>query len=222
MATLLAARHGLRALALAATKPTTRRLHSSFSKHRRSSRIGQTSVFVQSGLKIRELPLVVKKVNDVLQISGMDAFKSHPVPAPVLESYEEFDNETAELVAGFSRCFSVNGIFKLLESIPLAEVTPPVAVYALNKVLDLENSAVNSRKELSMAAPPSPANADFLRMAFINQLLDIVYRCRDPKIILEGLRVVSRDTFPGDQAAAYKERMSEEVGSCVKGEFSEC
>ena len=52
-------------------------------------------------------------------------------------------------------------------------------------------------------------------------LLDIVYRCRDPDVILEGLRAVSRDTFPGEQSAAYKERMCEETFVCVsQGHFS--
>ena len=61
----------------------------------------------------------------------------------------------------------------------------------------------------------------FLRLAFINMLLDIVYRCRDPDVILEGLRAVSKDTFPGEQSAAYKERMCEETFLCVsQGHFS--
>ena len=52
-------------------------------------------------------------------------------------------------------------------------------------------------------------------------LLDIVYRCRDPDVILEGLRAVSKDTFPGEQSAAYKERMCEETFLCVsQGHFS--
>ena len=60
-----------------------------------------------------------------------------------------------------------------------------------------------------------------MRLAFINMLLDIVYRCRDPDVILEGLRAVSKDTFPGEQSAAYKERMCEETFLCVsQGHFS--
>lgn len=50
----------------------------------------------------------------------------------------------------------------------------------------------------------SALRISFLRLAFINMLLDIVYRCRDPEVILEGLRAVSRDTFPGEQSAEYK------------------
>ena len=43
---------------------------SSFNRDGRSSMLGQTEVFMQSGLKISELPLVVKKVNDVLQLDN--------------------------------------------------------------------------------------------------------------------------------------------------------
>lgn len=55
----------------------------SYVRRKRSSRIGQTSVFLQTGLKIRELPLVVKKVNDVLNISGMDRFQEALTPNKV-------------------------------------------------------------------------------------------------------------------------------------------
>ena len=81
--------------------------HSRFGKP--GSRLGQTSVFVQTGLKIRELPLVVKKVNDVLCISGMDGYKRVNEPAGT-KKYEvsEITEETEELIAGFGRCFSVH------------------------------------------------------------------------------------------------------------------
>ena len=49
-------------------------------------------------------------------------------------------------------------------------------------------------------------------MIFLNSVH--ISRCRDPKIILEGLDILSRDTFPGDQTV-YKERMCEETLICV-------
>jgi hypothetical protein len=53
----------------------------------------------------------------------------------------------------------------------------------------------------------------FLRFAFINMLLDIVYRSRNPRVILDGLKVVCQDNFAEDQeqVAKYKERMYEET-----------
>ena len=42
----------------------------------------------------------------------------------------------------------------------------------------------------------------FLRFAFINMLLDIVYRSKDPRVILDGLRVVCQDTDFTDSVAS--------------------
>ena len=205
----------------------TKRHSSSFGKYRKpGSRIGQTSVFVQTGLKIRELPLVVKKVNDVLNISGMDKFKdvidvSNSSPSSHFSGPVVLDDESKEIVAGFNRVITVSGIFRLLETIPAEEVTPPVAIHALKRIIDLENNLNlrNSSYRETLAGvrrePEVPAsNETFLRIAFINMLLDIVYRCRDPRIILEGFQIVSRDTFPGDQTA-YKERIAEETLVCI-------
>ena len=44
------------------------------------------------------------------------------------------------IYSGLRRCFTVNGIFKLLETIPADEVTPCVAVEALKLILTLESS----------------------------------------------------------------------------------
>ena len=48
------------------------------------------------------------------------------------------------------------------------------------------------------------ARETFLRTAFMNMLLDIVYRSRNPKIILEGLKILSRDTFKMDGEGGSK------------------
>jgi hypothetical protein len=71
----------------------------------------------------------------------------------------------------------------------------------------------------------------FLRFAFINMLLDIVYRSKDPRVILDGLRVVCQDTDFTDSVASdislksiqpqstvkYKERMYEETLVLITG-----
>lgn len=64
------------------------------------SRLGQTSVFVQTGIKIRELPLVVKKVNDVLMISGMDTWRGVVESKEEYVTVDEWNDETKELIEG--------------------------------------------------------------------------------------------------------------------------
>ncbi len=121
-----------------------------------TSRLGHTSVFVQSGLKIRELPMVVKKVNDVLQIQAgcnsesmlqKDDGGGKKAEAPssrdcdfVITVPEKMNKETAEIIDGFNRTFTANGIFRLLETIPAEDVTPSVAIHALKRIIILDNN----------------------------------------------------------------------------------
>ena len=53
---------------------------------------------------------------------------------------QEMDPEASEIVAGFNRCFTVAGIFRLLETIPAEEVTPPVAVHAINRIIEFKRN----------------------------------------------------------------------------------
>jgi hypothetical protein len=110
-------------------------------------RLGQTSVFFQSGLKIRELPLVVKKVEDVLKIGESNSRPEKPNNSQspqgifTISLPHEMNPEDSEILAGFNRCLTSNGIFRLLETIPADEVTPPVAIHALNRIINFERAA---------------------------------------------------------------------------------
>lgn len=198
----------------------------------RTTSLGQTEVFMQSGLKISELPMVVKKVNDVLQIDIASRSKSLPRrssdgAATIYFPNEESKNlaisrdsklesnvseESQEIIAGFKRCFSVGGLFRLLETIPAEEVTPAVAVAALKLIVNLDNhpfsttipfhrgSIRGTRKTPSLASltgklttGDTRMSETFLRYAFINMLLEIIYRSRDPVAIIEGLEIVAKD-----------------------------
>ena len=66
-----------------------------------SSRIGQTTVMYQSGLRISELPLVVKKVRDVLKILPETEDKYVKMQNDFLQAIGDRENEeTREIIAG--------------------------------------------------------------------------------------------------------------------------
>ena len=194
------------------------------SSYPRTTSLGQTEVFMQSGLKISELPMVVKKVNDVLQIDIASRSKSLPRrstdgAATIYFPNEESKNlaiskdsklesnvseESQEIIAGFKRCFSVGGLFRLLETIPAEEVTPTVAVAALKLIVNLDNhpfsttipfhrGSIRGTRKTPLASltgklttGDTRMSETFLRYAFINMLLEIIYRSRDPVAIIEG------------------------------------
>lgn len=191
---------------------------------RPGDRIGETTVFLQSGRKISELPLVVKKVNDIFQLYSKLGLK--PVTSSDLQPTEEdkfilcfpvqLSEEEREIIDGFNRCFTASSIFRLLETIPRAEVTPCVAAHALRKIIDLENNLEfrNPGAVRETIKGVVKKQDTFLRIAFISMLLEIVCSSRNPNVILDGLATVMRDQFPAD-LATYKERLLEELLLCV-------
>lgn len=202
----------------------------------KSTKFGQTSVFFQTGLKICELPLVVKKVKDVLKFAetGVLASSSKTPESPqgpfTLSYPEEMDPEIAEIIAGFNRCFTVGGMFRLLETIPADEVTPPVAIHAIKRIMNLESVPSLQHDSRLNQIPPAATGRlggapgeTFLRFAFLNMLLDIILNSKDPRIIIEGLQVISQDNFPStpDQTNSYKEKLYEEALNLItEGEFN--
>ena len=96
-----------------------------------SSKFGHTSVFMQTGMKIRELPMVVQKVNNVLKIEEL----SKPVMVTVLPSAKD-----KELMEQINRIVSVPSLFKVLELLPAENVTPFVAVHCLKRIIYLNNN----------------------------------------------------------------------------------
>jgi len=213
-----------------------------------SSRIGQTTVMYQSGLRISELPLVVKKVRDVLKILPETEDKYIKMQNDFLQAIGERENEeTREIIAGLRRCFTVNGIFKLLETIPVDEVTPSVAVEALKLILTLESSPHSGNQGFA-GLGTTPRITDFMDggsagpgrfvannsrpetfrcQAFVNMILDIIYKSRNPKVLIDGLEVICNAPektsvlIDPSQLHSYKEKLFEEVlVQVTEGNFS--
>jgi len=204
-----------------------------------SSRIGQTTVMYQSGLRISELPLVVKKVQDVLKIlPAADEDTSLKMQHDFLQALGDRDNneETREIIAGLRRCFTVNGIFKLLETIPVEEVTPSVAVEALKLILTLDVAPPTGQQQQqgsAFAGLRTESRRDerpdtFRCQAFVNMILEIIFRSKDPKVLTDGLEVIcsapentSRSFVDPTRLNAYKDKLFEEVLFLVtEGNFS--
>lgn len=172
---------------------------------------------------------MVKKVNNVFELyKKMGIAPTWQTPAPneqetVAAILKQMSEEEKEIIEGFNRCFNSSSIFRLLETIPPSEVTPPVAAHALRKIMELEDNNF----------PPAPETSErntiravtrrpdtFLRIAFVSTLVDIVCRSKNPSVILDGLTSAMRDTFPGDNSL-YKSRLLEELLDCVtEGLFS--
>ena len=187
---------------------------------RREERIGESSVFLQSGYRITELPVVVRKVRDVWDFynkMGIENPDRLPEQRHLQLLPQQLNDEERELIDGFNRCFNSSSIFKLLETIPVNEVTPSVAANAYRKIVELE-AKYESESLVARGRPDQPQS--FFRSAFITRLLDIICRGKNPAAILEGLSAAMRDEHSEDQGG-IKEKLLEELLVCVgDGVFS--
>jgi len=183
---------------------------------RRGGRISETSVFIQTGHRITELPVVVKKVNDVWELyrkMGIDTTVKQPEDQHLVALPKELNEEEKEIIAGFNRCYNSSSIFRLLETIPVNEVTPPVAAQAYKKIVELENN-LEARDPAKTGKGGDDQPGSFFRSAFISQLLLIICSGKNPTAILGGLTAVMRDNNSDDQDM-YKDKLLEELLVCV-------
>ncbi|XP_063221138.1 FAST kinase domain-containing protein 3, mitochondrial-like [Bacillus rossius redtenbacheri] len=196
-----------------------------YSKIHKKDDLSQTTVILQDGVDMQELPAIVRKVKDVGLItlrnfnSDSDSRKQPEssvsfVQGDVNAAPEETDNskvsqeaEVNEMVEGFKRCYSPKGVYLLLETIPAEEVTPTVAVQAMKKIIELENNK-HYRNPIEKAVEETPEN--FARTAIFNRLIEIVSSSIDSGIIIEGLKLVSHELV-GAKSAEYRKRLCDEV-----------
>ena len=116
-----------------------------------SKKLGHTSVFMQKGFKIRELPLVVKKVNDVLKLEEFNGSKNQNKSAENGGLSSISSQETSEFIENMNQTITVGSLFKFLETIPADKVNPPVAIHALKRIIHLNNNQARRYLEIHVS-----------------------------------------------------------------------
>lgn len=191
--------------------------------HKKSSTgngiLGQSTILMQDGSDFQELPIIVRKITNKDNIELLGNRRADEIVDKTCNKTgrEEFidiakDEEAREIIDGFNRCYSPKGIFALLDLIPSDEVTPYVALQALKKIIILENNKefrnpVNIHDYVEVEEEKSK---NFTRTAVLNQLVDMIASSDDAGIVLNGLKLVSRDLVGGSMES-YKEKLCNEI-----------
>uniref|UniRef100_A0A1B6D3C2 RAP domain-containing protein n=1 Tax=Clastoptera arizonana TaxID=38151 RepID=A0A1B6D3C2_9HEMI len=177
--------------------------------------ISQSTILFEEGTDIQELPVIIRKVHSENSLSFYDNILNNDNKPTNSKSslYDGFplvnDKETIEIIEGFNRCYTSRGIFALLETMPSNEVTPYVALQALQKIITLENNK-QFRNQMSKYNEDLHPNETFTRTAILNQLVEKIASSSDPTIVLYGLKIVSRDML-GTDSNIYKNKLCIEV-----------
>jgi Xaa-Pro dipeptidase len=186
--------------------------------------LGHTTIIVQDGLDIQELPAIVRKVKDVglvclhsshfADTGGAKDEKdicSHSVNASQENDKSSGqvhnDTETTEIMEGFNRCSTAKGVFLLLETIPDDEVNPLVAFYALKKIIELEN---NHQYRNALVRSGEDMSENFTRTAVFNQLINTIASGPESYVILDAMKMVCREMV-GSNSSVYRAKLCDEV-----------
>lgn len=187
-------------------------------KSTRPEDVGQTTILMEDGTDIQELPVIIRKVksdNSILFCENKFVDKNEKEDIMGQKNLKEEvvdlanDSEVFEVVEGFNRCYTARGIFALLETMPSNEVTPYIALKALKKIITLENNK-QFRNRMSKYNEDMHPNETFTRAAILNQLVDKISSSNEADIVLSGLQLVSRDMI-GTDTEMYKQKLRVEV-----------
>lgn len=189
--------------------------------------LGQTTIIMQDGLDIQELPAIVRKVKDLSVVSVRNYLNSTNSGDTENEGYvcshtpntskenensgsvTDVDNDTeaTEIIEGLNRCFTTKGVFLLLETIPDEEITPLVAFHALKNIVELEN---NHQYRNALVRSGEKLQENFTRTAVFNQLINTITSGSESGIILDTLNIISREMF-GEKSSLYRDKLCDEI-----------
>ncbi|MCL4124288.1 UNVERIFIED_CONTAM: hypothetical protein GTU68_039386 [Idotea baltica] len=204
-----------------------RTLIGSIKHNKKEKPLSNTSIIVQDGLSILELPCIVQVINGEFQISsngktdngesyvGM-GLQCHHVPKTLFKNID-FEEES-EMALGFMRCNSVPEVFNLLNTCPEEEVTPSVALAVIRRIFDLENNIEFRNQGYNQY--PEESNFTFTRSALIKRLLENICASTEPQVIIDTLRSMGRDTNKGDKWNYLEQLCTESIILATDGKLT--
>lgn len=168
--------------------------------------ISNTTIIIQDGINIEELPSIVQIIHGEFTIFSNGKSQAGkrleglgleiPQVSKKLFSNINFEEEQ-EIILGFMRCRRVTEIFNLLEVCPEEDVTPKVALAIIKQLFELENNVEFRNRGLNQY--PEEASFTFTRGAVMKRLIEVICCAAEPKYIVNALQVMGRDNFQGDK-----------------------
>lgn len=145
------------AVALTSNRNFTR--NNASSSDGKPSGLGQTTILVQQGCDIQELPVIMRKIgqDDIVALcssrTSSMAASSIVGNDPMANSFSSSSNnrnrssscdggvpinsstDSDQVIKRLDECVAITGILSIIDGIPDAELMPEVAVYALDKII---------------------------------------------------------------------------------------
>lgn len=171
-----------------------------------------TTILMQNGMNIEELPLVVKRIStcNATQILFCEQSKennqdvtSNAVPERSISDKEEM----LEVVNGLRRCNSLNEILKLLEVIPPNYIEPAIAFQIVEGMIEVDHvySVVGGNTS------SDEVTHNFTKTAIFNQLMDTVLSSSNTSILVKCLKLMNKNLTFKKHLKLYERRLTNQI-----------
>lgn len=175
--------------------------------------ISDTTIIVQNGVDIQELPLAVKKVSGVDAShllfgigSGGNSVNGNGNSGNTNNNVPE-ERELEEIVNGFRRCNSFNEILKLFEVVPSRYVNSSVAFRILKRMAEIDS--MTSFPEGNCDSKDVSSN--FTKTAVFNQLMGVILAADEPRVLVDCLKLMNQDFIFKKYLLNYEDKLKERI-----------
>lgn len=177
-----------------------------------NKRLSDTSIMLQSGKDIQELPLVVKKlssvdVGHVLFCEDIKDTQNRPLPDSAFSSGAiPHQQEIDEIIVGFDKCNTIPEVLKLLELLPSTFVEPAVAFHIMKKMSELDEHQTLLSERMGEEVPQN-----FTTAAIFNQLIGTILSGNDRTILINCLKLINQRSTFKNYFEPYHEQLMEKI-----------
>lgn len=157
-----------------------------------------STILIENGFNVHELPVVVRKIKDLAEVSEGAPTQVAPPSAPDTLDYHLIKAE-------FKLCTDLRDVFSLLSK--CTKITPNIALGAMERIYDLEKIPTQTPgigMDSSLDAPRT-VHINLAKGAILDKLLKVVTKTEDTQTILNVLN--SNSTF----MEPYKHKFCDEL-----------
>ncbi|KAG6458156.1 FAST kinase domain-containing protein 3, mitochondrial [Manduca sexta] len=156
-------------------------------KFSNNPQFSSTTIMMEHGYNVQELPVVVRKLKDFSEIVEKP---------PVEPAKSPSDSHNYHLIQEeFQQCSDLRDVFTLLSK--CTKITPNIALGAIERIYDLEKQSIDLDSK--------SIHINLAKGAILDKLLKVVVKTEDTQTILNILNTVSTFMEP------YKHKFSDEL-----------
>lgn len=159
-------------------------------KYGNNPQFSTSTILIENGFNVQELPVAVKKLKDLSEIEYKqnDEVNTESTQDPL--NYQLIQEE-------FKRCLDLRDVFSLLSK--CTKITPNIALGAIERIHDIE------KNPSPLAMDTYIVNINLAKGAILDKLLRVVMKTEDTQTILNILNTVSSFMEP------YKYKFHDEL-----------